>query len=875
LAESAELVGIVVVSHSARIAAGVVEVAREMAGEDVRLIAAGGTADGLLGTDAALIADAIAQADTGAGVLVLADLGSAVLSTKLAFELIDPELAARTRLSGGPLVEGAFMAAIQAAAGDSLADVLRAAREAASMPKDVDESVTDGVLAGDVPVIAPEAAAGAGPTKSVEITVNNPHGLHARPAAQFVRAAAQFRSRVRVENLTQRSAQVDAKSATAVMRLGIEMGHVIRISVEGEDEDAAIEALRSLAADGFGEGQGAAADVGGDETGRPTIAAAAVATATARPGLDGAAVPARVAASTSPIVGNRIAGQAGAAGIAIGPIWIYRDAPAEVAVEAPAGPRISADPAEAIRAAAREAALQLEQLADRVRGLGRPEDADIFGAQALIATDPELLDAAVARAEAGELPEAAVEGAAEDSSAVLAALPDELLAARAADVRDVGARIVRILTGRDVALPGVPSIAVADDLPPSIAAEIAPGMLLGVALEGGSATAHAVILARGMGIPAIVGAVGLSGAAAGAASLAMDGESGEIVLDPDPAQLAEFATRAEVLSARRTAAAALRGRPGATADGKHVALMANIGGPEDAARAIEFGAEGVGLFRTEFLFMKRRTAPSEAEQIEPYRRVFEAFGPDRPVVIRLADIGGDKALPYLDLPPEANPFLGVRAIRLAARNRELLASQLRAIWRAAGKAGVTPHIMAPMVSTLADAHLLIELRDEARAAVAASGDPLPDRMVTGIMVEVPSAAIIAPELARVVDFISIGTNDLTQYTMAADRSNPALAYLQDARHPAVLRLIAEIVAGADQVGIPVAVCGELAGDPIGAMILVGLGVDELSADAGSLDAVRAVLAGVTEAQLTNLAKRALAAPDAATVEEIARDLARA
>ena len=442
-------------------------------------------------------------------------------------------------------------------------------------------------------------------------------------------------------------------------------------------------------------------------------------------------------------------------------------------------------------------------------------------------------------------------------------------------MRDVGARIVRILTGRDVALPEVPSIAVADDLPPSIAAEIAPGMLLGVALEGGSATAHAVILARGMGIPAIVGAVGLSGAAAGATSLAMDGESGEIVLDPDPAQLAEFATRAEVLSARRTAAAALRGRPGATADGKHVALMANIGGPEDAARAIEFGAEGVGLFRTEFLFMKRRTAPSEAEQIEPYRRVFEAFGPDRPVVIRLADIGGDKALPYLDLPPEANPFLGVRAIRLAARNRELLASQLRAIWRAAGKAGVTPHIMAPMVSTLADAQLLIELRDEARAAVAASGDPLPDRMVTGIMVEVPSAAIIAPELARVVDFFSIGTNDLTQYTMAADRSNPALAYLQDARHPAVLRLIAEIVAGADQAGIPVAVCGELAGDPIGAMILVGLGVDELSADAGSLDAVRAGLAGVTEAQLTNLAKRALAAPDAATVGEIARDLVRA
>jgi phosphoenolpyruvate-protein phosphotransferase/dihydroxyacetone kinase phosphotransfer subunit len=866
------LVGIVVVSHSARIAAGVVEVAREMAGEGVRLVAAGGTAEGLLGTDADLIAEAIAQADTGAGVVVLADLGSAVLSAKLAFDMIDPELAARTRLSGGPLVEGAFLAAVQASAGDSLADVMKAAREAASMPKDVDEPVTDGVLAGDAPVTASEAAAAAGPAKVVEITVNNQHGLHARPAAQFVRAAAQFRSRVRVENLTQHSAQADAKSATAVMRLGIEMGHVIRISIEGEDEDAAIEALRSLAADGFGEGQGAAAGVGAAEARRPAIAAAAVAASSKRAGSDAAAEPPRVATSTSHVVGNRITGQPGAAGIATGPVWTYRDAPTEGPVEAPAEPRISADPAEAIRAAARGAALQLEQLADRVRGLGRPEDADIFGAQALIATDPELLDAAVARAEAGELPEAAVEGAAEDSSAVLAALPDELLASRAADVRDVGARIVRILTGRDVALPEVPSIAVADDLPPSIAAEIAPGMLVGVALEGGSVTAHAVILARGMGIPAIVGAQGLVRAAAAASIVAMDGESGEIALDPDERQLADFAARATALTARRAAAASLRGRPAATADGERVVLLANIGGPEDAARAIEYAAEGVGLFRTEFLFMKRRTAPSEAEQIEPYRRVFEAFGRDRPVVVRLADIGGDKALPYLDLPPEANPFLGVRAIRLASGYRELLAAQLRAIWRAAGKAGVTPHIMAPMVSTLADAHLLIELRDEARAVAARSGDPLPDRMVTGVMVEVPSAALIAPELARLVDFFSIGTNDLTQYTLAADRSNPALAYLQDALHPAVLRLIAGVVAGADQTGIPVAVCGELAGDPVGALILVGLGVDELSADAGSLDSVRAALAGATRSQLTDLGRRALAAPDAASVRAMAREL---
>jgi phosphoenolpyruvate-protein phosphotransferase len=537
-----------------------------------------------------------------------------------------------------------------------------------------------------------------------------------------------------------------------------------------------------------------------------------------------------------------------------------------------AGPDHAADPAAPIRAAADEAASQLEALAARMRDLGRGDEAGIFDAQAMMATDPELVDAAVARAQAGGDPAAAVTAAAAAAAATLAALPDELLAARAADVRDVGARIVRIMNGGALDLPDAPAVAIADDLPPSVAAELPPGLLLGIALEGGSATAHAVILSRGLGIPAVVGAKGLVAAAGGATTIAVDGETGELVLDPDPAETAEFAGRAAALAARRLAAASLRGRPGATADGERVVLLANIGGPDEAARAIDAGAEGVGLFRTEFLYMKRQSAPTEADQVEPYRRVFEAFGPERHVVVRLADIGGDKGLPYLGLAPEANPFLGVRAIRLAAGSRELLATQLRAIWRAAGRAGVTPSVMAPMVTTLADAQLLLDLRDEARAAVAASGEPLPARMETGIMVEVPSAAIMAAELAGLVDFFSIGTNDLTQYTLAADRSNPALAYLQDALHPAVLRLVAAVVAGADGAGIPVAVCGELAGDPLGALVLVGLGVDELSADAGSLDGLRAAIASVTRAQLAELARRALAATDAAAVRLLARDI---
>ncbi len=599
----------------------------------------------------------------------------------------------------------------------------------------------------------------------------------------------------------------------------------------------------------------------------------------------------------------RLVGIGAAPGVAIGPVWRYAAggagsgagdaaagaaggvagfvAGAVTAVEAAGGATSAADDPEALlHAAADAAAAELDALADRVRAAGRPDDAAIFEAQAVLAVSPSLLEDAVARAATGLDPAAAIEGAAADAAAMLAAMDDELLAARAADVRDIGARIVRILRGEALELPTVASIAVADDLPPSVTAEIPAGLLLGIALSGGSPTAHACILARSLGIPAVVATGGLLDAidaleAAGKGGpvvVAIDGGTGSVVLEPGPAEREAGAARATELVAARARAARGRGRPGATADGRRVLLVANIGRPEDAPRALEHGAEGVGLFRTEFVFMSRRTAPTEAEQVDAYRRVLSAFGPDRPTVIRLADIGGDKAIPYLALAPEANPFLGVRAIRLAHASPDLLVTQLKAIWRAGAAAGVVPHVMAPMVATVDDVDLFLALRDAARAAVLADGHACADRLVCGIMVEVPAAALLAPELARRVEFFSIGTNDLTQYLMAADRGNPALAYLQDALHPAVLRAIATVVAAADAAGIPVAVCGELAGDPAGALVLVGLGVDELSADPGSLDAAREARAAVAGPDLGELGRAALVAADAAAVRLLAADL---
>jgi phosphocarrier protein FPr len=302
--------------------------------------------------------------------------------------------------------------------------------------------------------------------------------------------------------------------------------------------------------------------------------------------------------------------------------------------------------------------------------------------------------------------------------------------------------------------------------------------------------------------------------------------------------------------------------PAALAGGERVRLLANWSSAGDTARALEAGADGVGLYRTEFLFMGRSRPPGEDAQAAAYRAVIAAFGPERPVVIRLADIGGDKAIPYLDLPREPNPFLGVRGLRIAARHRGLLVTQLRAIARAAADAGAVPHVMAPMVTTLEDVELFRGLIREAGA----------DPVVAGIMVEVPAAAYLAPELARVVDFFSIGTNDLTQYVLAADRTNPALADHQDALHPAVLRAVDQAVRGGRAAGIPVAVCGEAAGDPASALVLVGLGVDELSADPGALDTLRAHLAHVTRAELDDLAAAALAARNAPEVRALAAPL---
>ena len=558
----------------------------------------------------------------------------------------------------------------------------------------------------------------------------------------------------------------------------------------------------------------------------------------------------------------RIAAVAAAPGVAVGRWTELR----RTALPAPRRIDQADAPAESARlkAAANDAAIELMALSDQVAESGHEDEAAIFAAHAAMAWDPALMDAAIREIEAGTDANGAIRSAGQATAATLAAVEDELIRGRSTDVLDVCDRIARRLAGlpTDEDLLPAPAIVIAEDLAPSLTATLPRERILGIALESGSATSHAAILARAYGIPAVVGAAGLIAAVRAAGSskdLAIDGSSGVVVVDPgddDRVQLAERAAADRAARERDLEEAAL---DAVTTDGIAVTLLANIGGPDEASAAVALGARGVGLFRTEFLFLERNQPPSEDEQVDAYRRVVEAFG-GAPVTIRLLDVGGDKPIPYLPMPTEENPFLGVRALRLAATRPELFVTQLRACYRAAAAGPVK--VMAPMVADGRDVETLLALASQARSALLAEGVLIGD-VALGVMLEIPSAVLTAPAWFGRTRFASLGTNDLLQYTLAVDRGNPALERYRDSLHPALLQLIGSAVRAADAAGIELSVCGEMAGDPVAALALVGLGIRSLSMTAPSLAAVRRAIRAASAERLREAAAAALAAPSAA------------
>jgi len=479
---------------------------------------------------------------------------------------------------------------------------------------------------------------------------------------------------------------------------------------------------------------------------------------------------------------------------------------------------------------------------------------DIFTTHQAMLRDPALREEVQVRLQKGLSAEAAWMEESESAAQQQEALHDQLLAERAADLRDVGRRVLACLAGVEAEqAPDEPYILVMDEVAPSDVATLNAQRVAGILTAGGGATSHSAIIARALGIPAIVGAgAGVLGLAPNTLLL-LDGERGELLVAPSDTQLEQARGERAAREERKRLAHERRLEPAITRDGHPVEIVANIGAAGETPEAVALGAEGIGLLRTELVFMNHAQAPDQATQEAEYRRVLEALE-GRPLVVRTLDVGGDKPLPYWPMPAEENPFLGVRGIRLSLQRPDILETQLRALLASAD--GRPLRIMFPMVGNIEEWRTAKALVDRLRVELPVAN------LQVGIMIEIPSAALIAPVLAQEVDFFSIGTNDLTQYTLAIDRGHPTLSGQADGLHPAVLRLIGMTVEAAHAQGKWVGVCGELAADALAIPMLVGLGVDELSVSARSIALVKARVRELDFAACQRLAQQALMLPGA-------------
>ncbi len=550
-------------------------------------------------------------------------------------------------------------------------------------------------------------------------------------------------------------------------------------------------------------------------------------------------------------------------GLAIGEAFLFESLPLEI-------PRYEAldsiQELVRLKKALEAASLEIQAILQASTQMGLSEAA-VFDAHKMFIEDPALLEMVEMAVRNGLNAEAAWMDSIQQFANELAQLRDPTLRERAADVNDVGRRVLRILLGKqDVQITGFekPVIVVAHDLAPSQTALLDKHLVLAFCTAAGGASSHTAILAKALGIPAVVGLGEALLSLPTGAPLLVEGSQGLVIASPRDETLAAFQLQAQ--GARQVAASELEqaNAPAITRDGRQVEVVANVGGIEDTLSALKYGAEGIGLLRTEFLFLERTLAPNEDEQLAAYRAILDAMH-DRPVVVRTLDAGGDKPIPYLKLGQEANPFLGVRAIRLCLQEPELFKVQLRALLRAG--LGHNLRIMFPMIATLDEVKQAKNLLAEARAELESSGVPCCQNYQTGIMFEIPSVAWMADEFASLVDFFSVGTNDLTQYTFAAERNNERVAYLGDACHPAILRQIRHIITAGHQAGRWIGVCGELAGDPDAVPILLGLGLDEFSMAPASIPHAKAILRSWTYQQAADLAEAALKLESAAAVRQ--------
>lgn len=674
-------------------------------------------------------------------------------------------------------------------------------------------------------------AATAGTLHSDLLAVSNPSGLHARPAAVLASGAKRFNADIHIKR---GSDLVNARSVVGIMGLEIARGDRITVVASGPDAKEAIRSLSQLILDGLGE----------DAASAPPAAESSPSAEIARPPKSG-----------DP---NLLSGFAAAPGTAVGKVVQVRHEALRVVEHA----KDTRAERQALDAALERAKSELDELEARLQREGAGGKAAIFAAHRELLDDPDLLKIAGDAISAGKTAAFGWQTAFARHADRLASLKNELLAARANDLRDVGRRVLQKLTGVEdqPAAYEAESILVAEELTPSDTASLDRASVLGLCTTTGGASSHVAILARSLDIPLVAGIDPRALDLPNGTRVILDGARGTLRVNPTTDDVVKVHRTQEEQTKERREQYARAKEPASTLDGHRIEVEANIGGAADAEQAATLGADGVGLLRTEFLFLQRATAPTDEEQAVVYRDVARALGKDKRLVIRTLDVGGDKPLPYLPLPREDNPFLGERGVRVMLNRPELLRAQLRAVLLASREGRVA--VMFPMISSIDEWRVVRDVLDgECRKL----GVP---RIEAGIMIEVPSAALLSDQFAAEVDFFSIGTNDLTQYTLAMDRGHPRLAPQVDGLSPAVLRLIDQTARAAHKHKRRVAVCGGIAADPHAVPLLVGLGITELSVTVPAVPVVKAQVRKLRMEDCRKLAEAALACSTAADVRAL-------
>ncbi len=820
---SEKKVGIVLVSHSAKLAEAVVELAAQMTQEPAPIAIAAGIDDpeNPFGTDVIKVQEAIESVYSDAGVVILMDLGSAVMSTEMALEFLSSSQINHIKISTAPLVEGAISAIVQASLGANIQQVMteaNAALTAKISQINVDEIVPNKNQENRNNI---EKATS---LKIIKTTVENKLGIHARPAAKIVALANKFESEITLQNLTKNSQGINAKSINQVITLAVKQGHEIAITATGNDADLALTKIQELITNNFGETE--------------------------------VIVKTKAKISTTQNADNKLLGIPASPGIAVGKVVHYQ----------PTIPEVKDYPVEYSEVEWQYLQLILETAKKEIKGIidslsnkstTDNTQTDILQTQLLYIEDPALLEQVHQLIfQQNHCAGVAWKKAIERMINTYQELEDPYLQGRAIDIQDVGWRVLQLLTGESSSSLNLsqPGILVAPDLTPSLALQLKPNLVLGICTSAGSVTAHSTLIVNTLGIPMVVGVDTQLLSVAKNSQIALDGKTGEVWIEPSQMQLQELqAKQSKTLNKSQTPQEAI------TKDGRKISLMANIVGVADAEFALECGAEGVGLLRSEFLYLDRQTQPTETEEYETYRAIAQIMG-IRPLTIRTLDIGGDKTVPYIKLESEANPFLGCRGIRQSLDTPEILQTQLRAILRASQ--GYNIKVMLPMVSSIQEVRAAKKILTEVENSLSGI-----NKIKVGIMVEVPAAVIMADQLAQEVDFFSIGTNDLSQYVMAADRTNSQVANLANGLEPAVLRMIEQTVIAAHKAGISVSVCGHLGSNPVAVPILLGLGVDELSVAPPAISIVKRVISQLDMSEVEAIAHSVLKLDGAKSVQE--------